>query len=103
MWRASSASSIAQRQASWDDCGITDGLARFGDLSETLEPLSVPLVAVDRDGIVVWENEAAVALVGSRMGRSYLTALAPESRSVAEREFARRSSGLRGQPISRQC
>lgn len=63
-------------------------LARFGDLVPTLDRLNVPLVAVGRDRIVIWENAAARKLTGGMVSKPYVRALAPESRPPMERSFA---------------
>jgi DNA-binding CsgD family transcriptional regulator/PAS domain-containing protein len=72
-----------------EDRPVMSDLARFGDLVSTLERLSVPLVAVGRDRIVIWENAAARELTGGMVSQPYLRALAPESRPPIERDFAR--------------
>jgi PAS domain-containing protein len=51
---------------------------------------------MDRDGTVVWENEAARTLTRGNVGRSYLRPFAPESHGSAERLFTRQVLGLQG-------
>jgi DNA-binding CsgD family transcriptional regulator len=48
----------------------------------------VPLFAVSRDRVVIWENAAAREITGGMRSQLYLRALAPESRPQIERDFA---------------
>jgi PAS domain S-box-containing protein len=49
----------------------------------------------DRDGRVVWENEAAIRLFGDLRGKLYVSLLAPEYLGLAQEQFARKLLGER--------
>jgi PAS domain S-box-containing protein len=63
----------------------------------TLEPISVPSYAIDREGTIRWLNAAARGLFGDLLGRQFTSAVAPEYVPRAREEFARK---LLGTPVT---
>jgi DNA-binding CsgD family transcriptional regulator len=62
-------------------------------LGEALDLIEVPTVVLDRECTVHWANHAAMRLVGSRVGSSFVSFLAPESRSSFRTALARTTLG----------
>ena len=75
---------------------MTEGLATL-DLRETMRLVRFPSWIIDRDGRVVWENEAAIRLFGDMRGRLYASLVAPDYLALAQEQFARK---LLGQPVT---
>ena len=81
------------------------------DLLDTVERLSIPSYAIDRQGIIRWLNPAARALAGDVAGRHFTSVVAPAYRGRAREQFLRKLHGddatdfeleitdARGQPI----
>jgi PAS domain S-box-containing protein len=63
------------------------------DLRETMRLVRFPSWTVDRDGRVVWENDAAMRLFGDVRGRLYTSLAAPEYVGLAQEQFARKLLG----------
>ena len=73
---------------------MTEGLASL-DLRETMRLVRFPSFINDRDGRVVWENEAAIRLFGDLRGKLYASLVAPEYVALAQEQFARELLGQR--------
>ena len=71
---------------------MTEGLASL-DLRETMRLVRFPSWIIDRDGRVVWENEAATRLFGDVRGKLYTSLPAPEYVALAREQFARKLLG----------
>ena len=63
------------------------------DLLETVEHLSIPSYAVDRQGIIRWVNPAARVLAGDAVGRHFTEVVAPAHRTRAREQFLRKLHG----------
>jgi PAS domain S-box-containing protein len=63
------------------------------DLLETVEHLSIPSYAVDRQGIIRWMNLAARVLAGDAAGRHFTEVVAPAHRARAREQFLRKLQG----------
>ena len=66
------------------------------DLENALERVNLPAFFVDEKGRVRWQNAAADALVGHKVGSHYATGLAPEYVNEAARAFSRKLLGNEG-------
>jgi PAS domain S-box-containing protein len=75
---------------------VTEGLATL-DLRETMRLVRFPSWIIDREGRVVWENDAAIELFGDMRGKLYASLVAPGYLAVAQEQFARK---LLGQPVT---
>jgi PAS domain S-box-containing protein len=64
-----------------------------GDLREALSRVGFPIFVVDRAGRHVWLNEAAISLVGDRVGQYFGGTIVPEDRRRAQEEIMRRLHG----------
>jgi PAS domain S-box-containing protein len=63
------------------------------DVEEALEHLNVPSYVIDDHGIIRWINPAAERLVGDVRGRQFTSVVAPEEKTRAQHEFARKVFG----------
>jgi len=63
------------------------------DVEEALENLRVPSYILDDMGIIRWVNSAAIALVGDVRGKLFTSVVAPEEKSRARDEFAKKLLG----------
>jgi PAS domain S-box-containing protein len=63
------------------------------DVEEALEHLNVPSYVIDDTGIIRWINPAAERLVGNVRGRQFTSVVAPEEKSRARDEFAKKVYG----------
>jgi PAS domain S-box-containing protein len=63
------------------------------DLLDTVERLSIPSYAIDRQGIIRWLNPAARALAGDVVGRPFTEVVALEYRGRAREQFLRKLHG----------
>lgn len=71
---------------------MSEGLTSL-DLRETMRLVRFPSWIVDREGRLVWENEAATRLFGDVRGRLYTSLVTPEYVSLAQEQFARKLLG----------
>jgi hypothetical protein len=60
------------------------------DLLDTVERLSIPSYAIDRQGIIRGVNPAARAVAGDVAGRHFTAVVAPAYRGRAREQFVRR-------------
>lgn len=68
-------------------------LQQFGvDLAMLIEQLDEPTVLMSAAGILLWQNEASVALFGDRRGEHF-TAVAPEYLQQARTTFTKKMAG----------
>jgi PAS domain S-box-containing protein len=65
------------------------------DLRHELQHVRFPAWLADRDGRLVWLNDAASRLVGDARGQSYLAVVDPAYRSLAREQFTRKLLGKR--------
>ena len=63
------------------------------DVEEALENIRVPSYILDDMGIIRWVNSAAIALVGDVRGKLFTSVVAPEEKSRARDEFAKKLLG----------
>jgi PAS domain S-box-containing protein len=63
------------------------------DVEEALEHINVPSYVLDDTGIIRWINPAAERLVGNVRGRQFTSVVAPEEKTRAQHEFARKVYG----------
>jgi PAS domain S-box-containing protein len=63
------------------------------DVEEALEHINVPSYVLDDHGIIRWINPAAERLVGDVRGRQFTSVVAPEEKTRAQHEFARKVFG----------
>ncbi len=63
------------------------------DVEEALEHLNVPSYVLDEHGIIRWINPAAERLVGDVRGRLFTSVVAPEEKTRAQAEFAKKVLG----------
>src|SRR5688500_5292900 len=63
------------------------------DVEEALEHINVPSYVLDDHGIIRWVNPAAKRLVGDVRGKQLTSVVAPEEKSRAQHEFARKVTG----------
>src|SRR5262249_37970017 len=75
------------------DAGMqTTAPARY-DLLGTLGPIGVPSAVVDRQGTILWVNDAARELVGDVVGQNFAAVFAPEDAPRAREQFLRKLNG----------
>jgi PAS domain S-box-containing protein len=67
------------------------------DLRELMRFVRFPSWILDREGRVVWENEAAMRLFGDVRGKLYASLVTPDYVPLAQEQFARK---LLGQPVT---
>jgi len=73
--------------------GVT-ALESFGyDVEEALENLKVPSYVLDETGIIRWVNSAGMELMGDVRGKLFTSVVAPEEKSRAQDEFAKKLLG----------
>ena len=63
------------------------------DVEEALEHINVPSYVLDQHGIIRWVNPAARQIVGDVRGRQFTSVVAPEEKSRARDEFAKKVFG----------
>jgi PAS domain S-box-containing protein len=63
------------------------------DVEEALENIKVPSYILDDMGIIRWVNPAAIELVGDVRGKLFTSVVAPEEKSRARDEFAKKLLG----------
>lgn len=63
------------------------------DVEEALEHINVPGYVLDVHGIIRWVNPAAARLVGDVRGKLFTSVVAPEEKSRAQLEFAKKVTG----------
>jgi PAS domain S-box-containing protein len=63
------------------------------DLQTTLQRVKVPSFMADSNGVITWLNDAARAVFGELVGRSYATFVAPEDVPVAKEQLSRKLQG----------
>lgn len=63
------------------------------DVEECLEHINVPSYVIDDHGIIRWVNPAAMQIVGDVRGKQFTSVVAPEEKSRAQHEFARKVTG----------
>jgi PAS domain S-box-containing protein len=63
------------------------------DVEEALEHLNVPSYVLDTHGIIRWVNPAGLRLVGDVRGKLFTSVVAPEEKSRAQAEFAKKVYG----------
>lgn len=63
------------------------------DVEEALEHINVPSYVLDEHGIIRWVNPAAMKLVGDVRGKLFTSVVAPEEKSRAQDEFAKKVFG----------
>ena len=69
-------------------------LESFGyDVEEALENLKVPSYVLDETGIIRWVNSAGMELMGDVRGKLFTSVVAPEEKSRAQDEFAKKLLG----------
>jgi PAS domain S-box-containing protein len=64
-----------------------------GDVYGALQQLPLPLVVLDRTGIIRWQNSVAVGCFGELMGRPFTDVVAAESLRAVQEQFARKVVG----------
>jgi PAS domain S-box-containing protein len=64
-----------------------------GDIHGPLEEVSVPMYVLDREGTIVWLNDAAEKLVPHGKGRNFTEVVAPELVHPSRRHFTLRMLG----------
>jgi PAS domain S-box-containing protein len=75
------------------DGGMSALEALGHDVEEALEHINVPSYVIDATGIIRWINPAAERLVGNVRGRQFTSVVAPEEKTRAQHEFARKVYG----------
>ena len=63
------------------------------DVEEALEHINVPSYVLDEHGIIRWVNPAAMKIVGDVRGKQFTSVVAPEEKSRAQDEFAKKVFG----------
>jgi PAS domain S-box-containing protein len=74
-----------------DGVSALEGLGH--DVEEALEHINVPSYVLDDHGIIRWVNPAAERLVGDVRGKLFTSVVAPEEKSRAQDEFAKKVYG----------
>jgi PAS domain S-box-containing protein len=64
-----------------------------GDIHGPLEEVSVPMYVLDREGTIVWLNDAAKKLMPEAQGRNFTEILTPDLVSPSRRHFTLRMLG----------
>jgi PAS domain S-box-containing protein len=64
-----------------------------GDIHGPLEEVTVPMYVLDREGTIVWLNDAAKKLVPDAQGRNFTEVLAPDVVQESRRHFTNRMRG----------
>jgi PAS domain S-box-containing protein len=60
------------------------------ELTEALQRIALPAYIIDREGVLRWANDAAIAIFGDIVGRHYSTIVAPEDLPRVREQFARK-------------
>jgi PAS domain S-box-containing protein len=68
-------------------------LSKSLDLPRAIEDLAAPAYVMDKDGRFRWVNDAYIDLLGDRRGELFVDVVAPEHRSLARTNFARKVVG----------
>jgi PAS domain S-box-containing protein len=63
------------------------------DMQPALDEIRIPSYIVDRNGIITWENEAAIELMGDGRGQAFTNVVPPEARAHARMQFLRNIFG----------
>jgi PAS domain S-box-containing protein len=63
------------------------------DVEEALEHINVPSYVLDEHGIIRWVNPAGMKVVGDVRGKLFTSVVAPEEKSRAQDEFAKKVFG----------
>ena len=63
------------------------------DVEEALEHINVPSYVIDDHGIIRWVNPAAMQLVGDVRGKQFTSVVAPEEKTRAQHEYAKKVFG----------
>jgi PAS domain S-box-containing protein len=63
------------------------------DVEEALEHINVPSYVIDDHGIIRWVNPAAMQVVGDVRGKQFTSVVAPEEKSRAQHEYAKKVFG----------
>jgi PAS domain S-box-containing protein len=63
------------------------------EVEEALEHINVPSYVLDEYGIIRWVNPSAMAIVGDVRGKLFTSVVAPEEKSRAQHEFAKKVFG----------
>ena len=74
-----------------DDVSALESLGN--DVEEALEHINVPSYVLDEHGIIRWVNPAAMSVVGDVRGKQLTSVVAPEEKSRARDEFAKKVFG----------
>jgi PAS domain S-box-containing protein len=64
-----------------------------GDLHGSLEEVTVPMYVLDREGTILWLNDAGRELIPNGIGEKFTEVVAPELVVEARRHFERRMHG----------
>jgi PAS domain S-box-containing protein len=65
------------------------------DVEEALEHINVPSYVLDEHGIIRWVNPAGMAIVGDVRGKLFTSVVAPEEKTRAQQEFAKKVYGTK--------
>ena len=65
------------------------------DVEEALEHINVPSYVLDEHGIIRWVNPAGMAIVGDVRGKLFTSVVAPEEKTRAQQEFAKKVFGTK--------
>ena len=79
--------------ASWHARSVPKLEEIGADVEDALERVRVPAYVIDRQGIVRWENKAALAVFGDVRGKQITSIVAPEERRRAREIFYRNLTG----------
>jgi PAS domain S-box-containing protein len=63
------------------------------DVADALADINLPTVVVNKDGIIKWLNDAAIEIVGDRVGTHYGRLVTSESRRRVDERFVRKLLG----------
>jgi PAS domain S-box-containing protein len=81
------------RRATWHAQSVPKLQEIGADVEDALERVRVPAYVIDRQGIVRWENKAALAVFGDVRGKQITSIVAPEERRRAREIFYRNLTG----------
>src|SRR3954447_14650551 len=82
-------------QHSSPDATLTDELEALGaSIDPPFEQLALPMLLLDRNGRVRWQNGAAVELFGDRRRASFAALVAPDYRPAVQQVLSRGMLGL---------
>jgi PAS domain S-box-containing protein len=74
--------------------GVTSAFTALGaEIDTALDRIGVVAAVIDRDGLIRYQNERARASFGNLVGGPFTDILAPESKSPARLDFARKMLG----------